>query len=387
MSLKRVPDPELILFDLDAKVKWSFITKPKEWRVLPFKASSPLSLQIHRPGGFGNQVLLRQVDEGVPFLRYAFGQKVEVSFSVLRLLADHLEVRVGRSQCSRKDLLIAIAEWITADDSPQVAQAYLEAMWKADASKSCKEMKIDPITELAWEELDPEDKKEFGDVGKMIHQKVMKRKCKEIQTKAQKLKNKKRRRISAFARRALGRLPVRNGNPCSMAGTGSPGAADSNGNPGITRASSVQNPVTFDWGVESSEVGAVSFHFTRVNRPCGVGYMATCKYHAMQIPMSSRSTKGELRHCSRELASPGPEDEALDMSSRVLKAWCLRCASYPNRQEHMHGPRPSRDTQGFLQVAQGEIPTHAQLDDDLQALIRAQHPLRGGGARRAIAIA
>ena len=75
LSLKRVPDPELILFDLDAEVKWSFITKPKEWRVLPFKASSPLSLQIHRPRGFRNQVLLRRVGEGVPFLRYVFGQK------------------------------------------------------------------------------------------------------------------------------------------------------------------------------------------------------------------------------------------------------------------------------------------------------------------------
>ena len=238
-------------------------------------------------------------------------------------------------------------------------------MLKVDASKPSTKINIDPITELAWEDLDPEDKKEFGDVGKMIQLKVVKRKCKEIETKAQKLKDKKqqkRRRVSAFARRALGRLPVRNGNPGSMAGTGSPGAADSNGNRGITRASSVQNPVTFNWGVESSAVGALSFHFTRVTRDHGVGYMATCRYHAPQVPVSS--TKNEPRPCSRELALPGPEDEALDKSSRILKAWCLRCASQPDRQRHMGVPRAAR--QG------DEIPTHAQLANDLQELIRAE---------------
>ena len=159
MSLKRVPDPELTLFDLKAEVEWSFITKPEEWRVLPFKVVSPLSLRGHEPGRFLNQVLIRQVSDGVPFLRYAFGQKVTVSFQVLNLLADHLEVRVGRSQCSRKDLLIAIAGRITADDSPEVAQAYEEAVLKADARKLSTKINIDPITELAWEDLDPEEKK------------------------------------------------------------------------------------------------------------------------------------------------------------------------------------------------------------------------------------
>ena len=159
LSLKRVPDTEWTLYDLKAEVKWSFITKPKEWRVLPFKASSPLSLQIHRPGRFLNQVLIRQVNEGVPFLRYAFGQKVTVSFPVLKLLADHLHIRLDRSQSSRKDLLKAIAGRITADDSPEVAQAYEEAVLKADASKLSTKINIDPITELAWEDLDPEEKK------------------------------------------------------------------------------------------------------------------------------------------------------------------------------------------------------------------------------------
>ena len=109
LSLKHVPNTEWTLFDLKAEVKWSFITKPEEWRVLPFKTVGPLSLHGHAPSRFLNQVLIRQVNEGVPFLRYAFGQKVTVSFPVLKLLADHLEVRVGRSQCSRKDLLEAIA--------------------------------------------------------------------------------------------------------------------------------------------------------------------------------------------------------------------------------------------------------------------------------------
>ena len=106
----------------------------------------------------------------------------------------------------------------------------------------------------------------------------------------------------------------------------------------------------------------MAFHFMKVRRVHGEGYSVLCRYHAGQVPNATRSF--EPRPCSRELAIAGDPDEAADKASRVLKLWCLGCASAEDRAEHM-------DPKRFARKIPRPLPTHEELDAELEILKRS----------------
>ena len=331
------------MYELGATVRWIHIADPRVWTILPFEAMSPLALQLHRPGAFCSKVLIRQVGTPASLLKHAFGNKVTLSYAELQRLASFLELVIA-DNASRKDVLEALARKICEGDPPDVVDEYVRRLLDMDTSSSRKN--IDPITELAYDELDPDDKKEFGNYGNELAKQNKKRKISEWQRENKKdtaakakAAPRKRQRVGKFAqwkrpRRGDGDRPAgAPGGGQAVSGSGgdvAPAGGQGSSGPRVpppppapelpppalwSRAPSIRNPDVFDWGIPGEGHGRAHFRFTAVTRSHGCGYAVTCSYHAKQLPLASLT--GELRPCSREL-SLSEEDPDLFSSRHDL---------------------------------------------------------------------
>ena len=372
--LRRVADEAWVHYRFEPKVSWLHILEPNNYNVLPFAASTPLDLQLHHPGGFANQVLIRQDGAPVPLLKHLFSQKVRLNFDELQRIADYLELqRHGNS--SRAALLEQIARYICQGDRQDEIDAYVNRLLGLDG-KSGK-LKIDPMSEFVFNEMTADDQKEFGDLGKRIADANKKRKLSDLQKEVTMQRAGRGRGGGKRGgkgggkghgqERGQGVPPSGSSSSSSAAATGGGAAAAAHPQQqpeGVqaarSRASGAHDPVVFDWGS-----GSFKFHFTQVVRVSGEGgihhgYSVTCHHHPAEPPL--RSTTGTPRPCSRELSLPGDKGIALDTAERTLKAWCLKCCASDNRSGHMSGTTNPR-------MVPSPLPAHADLNRKLEQLL------------------
>ena len=143
----------------------------------------PLQLRIHSTG-FPNEVLIKRCAEPVGYLKYAFSQKVSVSHEVLKQIADLMHA--GGSRSVRAKLLEAIARKVFEGEAADAIDAKVAALLKADGLASMAKIKIDPLTELAWEELEPDDQGQFPHAEDDIKKKKIQRKIAQWRKTAEK---------------------------------------------------------------------------------------------------------------------------------------------------------------------------------------------------------
>lgn len=160
------------LWKLSSDVSWAYVTNLDEWRVVPHVACSPLSSKLLCPGQFVNCVCLREIAAPVSLLRFAFSQKVSLSFAELKELAIHLKLNL-RGCNSRAKLIVLIVEHVCGGSGD--ASAVAAHVLAADVTPS-KQFKVDPLTEAAFDQLDAEEQKEFPEFKKKIERSRQERK-------------------------------------------------------------------------------------------------------------------------------------------------------------------------------------------------------------------
>ena len=312
------------LYRLAPKIDWIHITDVSEWVVVPHEPATPLQLNVHAPGRHTNRILLREIAPRMPLLKAAFAEKVALGYDELHYLAQTLSLQVG-GRDSRSSIIEAICRHICTGCSEEDTAAYIRNCLDLDGKSSSKAPPLDPLSEQCLDDLDPDDKAEFTDWAKECKKQSRKRHLDDLKEK-QTPKKKKERAAKTPSKHAKPR------NVCARLFTARKRRRISGAAPAEVevhnRVGRPQNPETFDWGSK--------FHFIKVHRICGTGYMVVCKSHACQIPKNSVLYKP--RPCTRELALP-TSDSNLDTIKRVLKAWCLRCSEFQTRNDHMDAPR------------------------------------------------
>ena len=162
------PDGEvgggLHVWQISAKAEWLHLGNYKAWSVIPTTPCSPLQSRRWFPSAVRPGIFLAQTAAPIPLLKYAFGQSVSsLSFTDLKDLADIVGVDTKGCRSSKAEVLQCIAMHIAAGDGLDAAQAFAsKAVELAEMpAPSCF---IDPLTEAAFNELDQNEQKEFGDV-------------------------------------------------------------------------------------------------------------------------------------------------------------------------------------------------------------------------------
>jgi hypothetical protein len=101
-------------------------------------------------------------------LKFALGQPLQLTFNDLKDLADIVGVDTSGNRSSKADVLRCIAMHISADDGVDNAVAFAAKAVELAEEKAPADFFVDPLTEAAFDELDPEERKEFSDVKQKI---------------------------------------------------------------------------------------------------------------------------------------------------------------------------------------------------------------------------
>lgn len=157
----REPGGELRSVWLPAgRVQWVHLSDPTLWSVVPHSAVSPLRTQLL--DALPPKLFIVQTAEPVPLLKYVFGLPHKLTFADLEHLATELGLeRPGRS---RLQLIGSIATHISKSDMPDVAKSFVEAAIGMETAPPVSQVFVDPLTEAAFDALDPEEKDEFKDI-------------------------------------------------------------------------------------------------------------------------------------------------------------------------------------------------------------------------------
>jgi len=147
------------------RVQWVHLSDPILWSVVPHSAVSPLrSSQLL--DALPPKLFMVQTAEPVPLLKYVFGRPCKLTFADLEHLATELGLeRPGRS---RLQLIESIAIHISKRDMPDVATSFVKAAIGMETAPPVSQVFVDPLTEAAYDALDPEEKDEFRDVREHI---------------------------------------------------------------------------------------------------------------------------------------------------------------------------------------------------------------------------
>ncbi len=339
---------------LQGAVEWCHATDLTLWTVLPSEACSPLKLQQLAPGTFPFKVFLRQTGAPVPVMRFVLARPISLSLRDLQRVAAWLALR---SSGAVAQLAERIADALSQNDAPATRDAFLGEVAEAVKGKVPSTIALDPVTEAAFVELDPEDKKEFNIIAEKIAKANQKRKV--SQWKQERAGKKKRRRKDSHD--AVGTAGASEAAvPGVVASSGA--ASSSSAAPPVSIAPPVavlyrgRHPHTFDWGR-----APLLFHFT-FRSGALAGWQVRCAYHAAE---ASKTGPGMLP-CTREmrLLSDAVDDIRC---LRSLKQWCIGADLAADRQEHM-------SVHNFPRGVPADLPEEAALDDALEKMLAS---LRG----------
>lgn len=189
LRCKRVDDG-LFTFYVDGSglVDRLFITDPREWEIAPLDATRVVSTGI----------LVRQSGSYVPLVEaglLCYGMKITKD-DIVRLL-DLLKIETPRSQAKHR--LLKILAWFVKNDWNFVE----EAVKDREEIEVVDQLAEDPTFGAAFEDLDPNDKHEFGDIKKKLKEITDRRLGRDLNVK--KRIQEKRRKI-ARGRRVRPRL-------------------------------------------------------------------------------------------------------------------------------------------------------------------------------------
>ena len=141
------------------------------WVVIPSEACSPLKLRLHGAHR-ESYIYLKQSGEPVSLLQYALSTKNKLTLRDLQKLAD----LVG---CDRKSArakqLETLCDYVCAADGILDASTFKNKCLDSGKKGAAKE-NIDIFTEFCYDELDVDDKQEFGLTQKRLnYQKTQRR--------------------------------------------------------------------------------------------------------------------------------------------------------------------------------------------------------------------
>jgi hypothetical protein len=285
------------------------------------------------------------------------------------------------------------------------------------------------LTELAWNELPPEDQKEFGQFSKDMETLTKKRKMAAWKTSESKRKKQKpsgtqSKRKSTFASRATasakriktekattkidggtrkadkdktkidcrpgssgdgghpsggdGAPPAVGAEPPNDAAVGAAVGAEPPNDAAVgagPRAYHGRNPDgNIDWAPDPHNAGEHMFHFTKVKRNKGqsIGYEVTCFWHKPELSTAANAKSGKPLPCKREFSmriAGGANEEDLYRKSRcTLMKWCLQAGTAASRFEHTH---PDLYPKGLLEPMLDE----ATLEENMEALCQTILPM------------
>lgn len=170
--------------------QWIHITDPSEWNVIPAESVST-----------ANGIILKQNAPQVSLIKHCLANKHTLVHSDLVMCASHLNLLAtpeGNHRASRDTLLEALANHVS-EGEPGFAENALKVDKMADETGN--RLTHDPLSELVFEDMDPEDKTEFPEVHKALQQARVKRKVAEWQNMKHKADqdkcNKKKQRAQA----------------------------------------------------------------------------------------------------------------------------------------------------------------------------------------------
>ena len=379
------------------KAEWVHVADYKDWEVIPTTPCSPCQSRLWFPSAVRPGVFLAQTAAPVPMLKYMFGQRdqaVALSFNDLRDLADIVGVDTAGVRSSREGIFQRVAMYAAAGDGLEAAVAFAKMAAELSEKKPDPDCFVDPLTEAAFDELDPNEQKEFGDLKQKI---ARARKTGRIAQA--------RKRAAAEMEEAVGGGRGRGGRSgrgrgrgfCGLRGRGraqpvvpepAPAAASASGAPAAVpqpapaaaSASAAaaapappaqplqvnrgpRDPLTDDWAS-----GGLSFSFTRRRGP-QQGWIARCGAHDPVV-----NARGTQLSCTREMSESAllaayPALEGTDLSQAVLhqlKHWCIGGLRLPRDGRSEHTNTSSRFFPRYVDPAR--LPTLAELD---ASLIRA----------------
>ena len=377
----RHPDPTCrwVLYRISGAITMLHIVDVTRWVVIPSEACSPLKLRLHGAHR-ESYIYLKQSGEPVSLLQYALSTKNKLTLRDLQKLADL--VGCDRNSARAKQLE-TLCDYVCAADGILDAGAFKSKC--LDSEKKAAKENIDIFTEFCYDELDVDDKQEFGLIQKRLNYQKTQRRIAQWQKerkKSQLQTPKKKRKVPIplsackFAKKAK--------TTTGSASSGSGGSGGGGGGGPITVDPAPVDPVppgplavdpapvdpvppdppappavgthvfkgrradTFRWRSHSN---SLVYHFTRTNRTGTPGVQVLCPLHAKQVPLNS--TSGNLSYCTRELL--GEEDDVV----RRLKTWCVQGALDLDRNSHFQRPR---------RIPDPEVLSDHELDTQLELL-------------------
>ena len=137
-------------------VQWLHVTSHSAWVAFPYKAVRMLD-GLH----------VRQTALEEPLLKHVLRKKHDLDFHDLVRLASHYDLGGVDGHSRREELLRALALHIGGGD-----EDFLQLVLSADQHREEPAAKLlveDPLFDKLYEEMDPDDQKEFAEVGEARH--------------------------------------------------------------------------------------------------------------------------------------------------------------------------------------------------------------------------
>ena len=290
-----------------------------------------------------------QTDDPVPLLKFAFSRAVTLTYNELRELADICKVDTAGSRHAKSGIIRCLAMQFASGDGLDGATKFADRAVDLSELPAPKQF-VDPLTEAAFDQLDPDEQKEFADVKETITSSRRAGRAAQARKRAAdaedddagrgRARGRGRGRGRGFARRLRRRVapPVEVEQPAHAPappalgdGPDAPGVPDP---PAVHQAAprAPRDPDVFDWAS-----GSAKFQFTR-RRGATPGWQVRCLRHPAEV-----NSRGNTLSCTRELGQQAlvralPDVPAADLDDcvlRQLKHWCLSGWSFTERGDHM----------------------------------------------------